>query len=251
MRAAPTVPTLTLTLTLGLAGAGPARAQVVDPEARFSAGVSHLKEGRPKMAVEEFRGAIKQDNKNPYFYKGLGLALAAQREFAEAAQAFRKALEINPYYVDVRNDLGTALMLSGKRAEGKNEFLTAFNDPTNPTAELSARNLGQAFLEEKNYDQATNWFRTSVGRNKQYAEAYLGLGDALIAQGRPEEAVTVLETGTKECGQPADLQVALGEAYYRSGRFAEARTRLEDARKKDPAGRNGRRAADLLKNFPK
>src|SRR5262245_48763135 len=108
-----------------------------DPEARFNVGLAHLKEGRPALAVEEFRRAIKMDGKNPYFYKGLGLALAAQREFGDAVQAFRKALEINPYYVDVRNDLGTALILSGKRAEGKNEFLTAFNDPTTPTPEIS------------------------------------------------------------------------------------------------------------------
>ena len=40
-------------------------------------------------------------------------------KYDDAVEAFRKALEINPYYVDVRNDLGTALLLSGKRTEGK------------------------------------------------------------------------------------------------------------------------------------
>ena len=238
-------------LCLGVLAVAPAHAQVSDAESRFSTGLVHLKEGRPSLALQEFRSAIKQDGKNPYFYKGLGLALASQKQFGEAIQAFRKALEINPYYVDVRNDLGMALMLSGKRAEGKNEFLAAFNDATNPTPEISARNLGQAYLEEKSYDQAVNWFRTSVGRNKNYSDAYLGLSEALIARGRTEEAVTLLETGSKECGQPPELQLALGDAYYRVGRFTEARTRLEDARKKDPAGRVGRQAAELLKNFPK
>jgi Tfp pilus assembly protein PilF len=228
-----------------------AQGPVQDAESRFSIGLSHLREGRPGLAVEEFRRAIKEDGKNPYFYKGLGLALAAQRDFGGAVQAFRKALEINPYYVDVRNDLGTALVLSGKRTEGKAEFLAAFNDATNPTPEISSRNLGQAYLEEKNNDQAVNWFRTSLGRNKSYPDAYLGLAEALQGLGRNEEAVSLLETGNKECGQVADLQLALGEAYYHVGRFSEARARLEDARKKDPAGQVGRRAADLLKNFPK
>jgi tetratricopeptide (TPR) repeat protein len=238
-------------LCVVLLAAAAVSAQVPDPEARFNVGLAHLREGRPNMAVEEFKRAIKADGKNPYFYKGLGLALAAQRDFGEAVQAFRKALEINPYYVDVRNDLGTALILSGKRAEGKNEFLTAFNDATNPTPEISSRNLGQAYLEEKAYDQALNWFRTSVGRNKEYPDAYLGLSDALLAMGRTEEAIPLLETGAKECGQAPALQLALGEAYYRVGRFSDARTRLEDARKKDPMGRVGRRAGALLGNFPK
>ena len=83
----------------------------------------------------------------------------------------------------MRNDLGTALILSGRRNEGKNEFLTAFNEPTNPTPEISSRNLGQAYLEEKHYPEAINWFRTSLNRNQTYPDAYLGLADALVAAG--------------------------------------------------------------------
>lgn len=222
-----------------------------DAETRFNAGLGHLRDGRPQMAEEEFKRAIKEDGKNPYSYKGLGLAYAAQKKFADAVGAFRKALEINPYYVDVRNDLGSALVLSGRRSEGKAEFLAAFNDPTNPTPEISARNLGQALLEEKNYAESANWFRSSVNRNKAYPDAYLGIGDALLALGRVEDAVAILETGAKECTGSSALQVALGEAYFRAGRHADARARLEEARRQDPVGPDGRRAAELLKNLPR
>jgi tetratricopeptide (TPR) repeat protein len=95
------------------------------------------------MAVEAFRKAVREDGKNPYFQKGLGQAYLATGKYDDAVSAFRKALELNQYYVDVRNDLGTALILSGRRNEGKNEFLAAFNDATNPTPEISSRNLGQ------------------------------------------------------------------------------------------------------------
>ena len=222
-----------------------------DSEARFNAGLTHLRDGRPKLALEEFQNAIKQDPKNPYFHKGLGLAYATLKRFDDAVGAFRKALELNPYYTDVRNDLGLALMLSGKRPEGKAEFLAAFNDPTNPTPEISSRNLGQAYFEEKNNAEAANWFRSSLNRNQAYPDAYLGLADALVALGRAEEAVATLETGAREVPESTAMQLALGEAYYRAGRFADARARLEDARKKDPAGADARRASELLKHFPK
>ena len=123
-----------------------AAAQPVDPESSFNAGLNHLREGRPAMAVEAFRKAVKEDGKNPYFQKGLGQAYLATGKYDEAVSAFRKALELNQYYVDVRNDLGTALILSGRRNEGKNEYLAAFNDATNPTPEISSRNLGNAYL---------------------------------------------------------------------------------------------------------
>jgi Tfp pilus assembly protein PilF len=222
-----------------------------ESEASFNAGLTHLRESRPVLALEQFKKAIKEDARNAYAYKGLGLTYMQLGKPNDAVAALRKALELNPYYVDVRNDLGTALVLSGKRAEGKAEFLAAFNDPTNPTPEVSARNLGQAYLEEKNYPEAVNWFRTSFTRNGSYPDPYLGFADAVAAMGRPEEAVAPLETALKQVPGHPSLLLALGEAYYRTGRFTEARIRLEDASRRDPVGVSGRRATELLKNFPK
>jgi len=222
-----------------------------DAETRFSTGVMHLREGRVDLALEEFKRAAKEDPKNPYFQKGLGLAYAAKRQWKDAIEAFRKALELNPYYVDVRNDLAAALIGSGDREAGKKEFLGAFSDPTNPTPEISARNLGQAYLEEKNYPEAINWFRTSLNRNKDYPDPYLGLAEALLASGRLEEAVAQLEAGVTEIPGDPGLQLALGQALFKAGRFAEARARLEEAVRKDPAGPVGRAAADQLKALPK
>ena len=232
--------------------AAPALAQSPpSAETRFSTGVMHLREGRVDLALEEFKRAAKEDPKNPYFQKGLGLAYTAKREWKDAIAAFRKALELNPYYVDVRNDLAAALIGSGDREGGKKEFLAAFSDPTNPTPEISARNLGQAFLDEKNYTEAVNWFRTSLNRNKKYPDPYLGLADALLASERLDEAVAQLEAGVAEVPEDASLLLALGQALFKAGRFGEARARLEEAVRKDPAGPAGRAAADQLKALPK
>jgi tetratricopeptide (TPR) repeat protein len=237
-------------LALAVSAPAVAAAQSVDAESSFNAGLNHLREGRPAMAVDAFKKAVREDGKNPYFQKGLGQAYLAIGKYDDAIGAFRKALELNQYYVDVRNDLGTALVLSGRRNEGKNEFLAAFNDATNPTPEISSRNLGNAYLEEKHYTEAINWYRTSLNRNKSYPDAYLGLGDSLVGAGRLEEAVGVLETGAKECPQSAAVLLSLGEVYSRVGRLGEARSRLEEARKRDPVGPAGRRASQLLQQFP-
>ena len=243
---------LALLFAAALSAAAPLAAQQnADAEARFNAGLTHLREGRPKLALEEFQSAIRQDGKNAYFYKGLGLTYAALKRFDDAVGAFRKARELNPYYTDVRNDLGTALILAGKREAGKAEFLAAFNDPTNPTPELSSRNLGQAYLEEKNHAQAANWFRSSLSRNKAYPDSYLGLADALAGLGREAEVVALLETAARECPESTDVKFALAKAYYRAGRLEDARPLLEDARRKDPGGLAGQRAAELLKQFPR
>ena len=169
-----------------------------DAETSFNSGLQHLRENRPQMALEEFKKAVKQDDKSPYFQKGLGLAYSQLRKYDEAIAAFRRALVINPYYVDVRNDLGAALVLSGKRTEGRAEWVAAYNEPTNPTPDLSARNLGQSYLEENNFQEAANWFRSSLGKNPKQVDAYTGLAAALSGLQRPEEAVPVLEAALKE-----------------------------------------------------
>jgi tetratricopeptide (TPR) repeat protein len=223
---------------------------VTGGEGYFNSGVIHLREGRVDLALDAFKRAVKADDKNPYFRKGLGQAYAARRDWKEAIEQFREALELNPYYVDVRNDLGTALILAGRREEGKQEFLTAYADPTNPTPEISARNLGQAYVDEKNYAEAISWFRTSIGRNKAYPDGYLGLAEVLMATDRLDEAVVLLEAGVEAAPEDAGLVLALGQVYYRSGRFAEARTRLEEAMRMDPSGPVGQAAALQLQSLP-
>jgi Flp pilus assembly protein TadD len=222
-----------------------------DAELRFSTGVMHLREGRVDLALEEFKRAVKEDPKNPYFQKGMGQAYAAKRDWGAAISAFRKALELNPLYVDARNDLGYALIMSGDRDGGKKEFLSAFSDPMNPAPEISALNLGRALLEEKNYAEAINWFRSSISRNKAFASPYLYLAETLVTVGRNEEAVAQLEAGVRDAPSEPELLLALGRVYLKVGRLAEARTRLDEALKADPGGAVGRAAADQLKSLPR
>jgi Flp pilus assembly protein TadD len=234
-----------LASTIGLP---PAAAQ--DGELSFNTGLNHLRDGRIELAIKAFKEAIDGDDKNPYFYKGLGLAYLRADKYNDAIKAFRKALDLSPYYVDVRNDLGTALVLSGDRAEGKSQFLKAFNDPQNTIPEIAARNLGRAFMEEGNYEQALGWFRTAAERNPAYSLAHIGIADVLASTGRLDEAVLELEIAEKVAPKDPELLLALGQAYFNTGRFTEARTKLEGVSASDPAGPFGRRAVELLQRFP-
>lgn len=229
-----------------------ARAQVgTDPEVRFSVALDHMRDGRLDMALEIFKEIVKSDSENPYFRKGLGLAYTAKGDYKKAVQSFRKALKLNPYYADLRNDLGTALALWGKRDEAKTQFLAAFNDPTYPTPEISARNLGQASLVEKNYAEAAGWFRTALQRNPKYVDAHIGLFETVRARGSLREAVKLLEQAEEELPDSVLLRLTLGQVYHELGRFSEARVHLEWVAGKDPVGSAGRAALTLLEKFPK
>jgi Tfp pilus assembly protein PilF len=233
-----------------------------EAELTFNSGLAHLREGRTEMALDAFKRAIGKDAKNPYFHKALGIAHAQLADkcppadkncrapkFADAIAAARKALELNPYYVDARNDLGTYLLRSGQRDAGRKELMAAFEDPTNPTPEHTARNLGLAFLEDKRPDQAQIWFYTAVSRNKNYPDAYIALADVLLAQHKVDEAVQQLEKGVKENPEEPTLALALGQAYQRAGKLSDARKTWERVAAKDAGGPAGRRALELLRTL--
>jgi tetratricopeptide (TPR) repeat protein len=243
---------------LAQAKSGPAS----EAEITFNTALTHLREGRVEEALETFKKAIKQDGRNPYSYKGLGVAYAKYADkcaakddrcrnerYTEAAAAARRALEINPYYVDARSDLGTWLLQSGKREEGKKELKAAYEDPTNPTPAQTARNLGQAYSDEKNYAQAQTWFQAAIGREERYGDAYVLLARTLVEQNKLPDAVSALEMGAKAVPDDLNLQYELGQAYYRAGRFGDARARWEGVVAKDAASPAGRAAAEQLRKL--
>ena len=250
-----------ISVVLGSRGPGPSAPS--SPSARpaprprtrrssFNAGLNHLREGRPELAVEEFKKAVKQDPKNPYFQKGLGPGLPGhQRKFDDAVDAFRKALELNPYYVDVRNDLGTALILSGKRAtRARTSSWPPSTMPPTPRRRSPRATSARPTSRRRTTPRPSTGSAPASTATRAYPDAYLGLADALVASGRLDEAMATLEAAAKECPQSAAVLLALGEAYSRVGRLGEARTRLEEARRRDPVGPAGRRAAQLLQQFP-
>ena len=236
---------------LALACATAARAAAQSPpeaEMRFSTGVMHLREGRVDLALEEFKRAVKDDPKNPYFQKGLGQAFAAKRDWGSAISAFRKALELNPLYVDTRNDLGYALLMSGDRDGGQAGVPRRLQRPDEPGA-------GDLGLQP----------RARLPRGEE-----LRRGDELVPlEHRPQQGLRLAHTCTSQrrsspwgatrrrsrssrraCAtrpRSRELLLALGRVYLKVGRLAEARTRLDEALKADPGGAVGRAAAEQLK----
>ena len=239
-------------------------ASAQDPEAeiRFGAGVRLLRDGFPERALIELEAALKKDPQNAFYLKGMSVAYSQLADkcrpedsgcrnghLKKAVAAAQKALVANPDYVDARNDLGIALLRLGKRTDGKAELAKAFADPQCPTPEVTAWNLGQAFFEEKEYNEAMTWFQAAQNKNKTLAASYVSIADILMTQGQTDAAILQLETGMKEASGNTAIQLALGDVYVKAGRFQDARATFEQVIKKDPAGPSGRRAIEKLKGI--
>ncbi len=172
----------------------------------------HLREGRVDLALEEFKRAAKEDPKNPYFQKGLGLAYAAKREWKDAIAAFRKALELNPYYVDVRER--PRLRRSSGRGTGRAGRRSSWPpSPTPPTRRPRSRPATSA--------RPTSRRRTTPRPSTGSAPASTGTRPTPTPTSSSptrswpraalDEAVAQLEAGVTELPEDADAAARAGQ----------------------------------------
>lgn len=151
---------------------------------------------------------------------------------AEAAAAFRQALEARPESVEARINLAAALAAQGDRPGAVTHLRDALRlDPASATARF---NLATLLAGEGAVPEAIEHLAAAVAARPDDQEARGFLARLLRDAGRPEEALReyakVLER------DPADETARLGEAetLLRQARYREARAKLEEGLKALP-----------------
>jgi Tfp pilus assembly protein PilF len=187
-----------------------------------------------------------------YRANNLGVALLEQFKHKEAADAFRRALQLDPSLVVARINLGIALFnipdlpaaqkelqaaiaaapsapqphyvlgLAAKTQNRPEEAIVSFKkvltvDPNDVGANV---NLGQLYSQQRKYPEAIAALRLAVAAEPYNATALYNLGTTLIRGGQREE-------GQKVIAQFQELRqrgtgTTLGSNYLEQGRYAEA-----------------------------
>src|SRR5215208_5519001 len=187
-----------------------------------------------------------------YRANNVGVALLEQFKYREAADSFRRALQLDPSLALARINLGIALFnvpdlpaaqkelqaaiatapsapqphyLLGLVAKTQNkpeEAIAAFQkvlriDPNDVGANV---NVGQLYAQQRKYPEAIAALRLAVAAEPYNATALYNLGTTLIRSGQREE-------GQKVVAQFQELRqrgtgTTLGNNYLEQGRYAEA-----------------------------
>jgi len=78
--------------------------------------------GRPEVAVELIRRAIKRNGSNAAYFANLGTALRAQGKLEKAIAACRQAIRIQPDFAEAHYNLANVLRAHGKLKEAVDAF---------------------------------------------------------------------------------------------------------------------------------
>jgi tetratricopeptide (TPR) repeat protein/serine/threonine protein kinase len=174
-----------------------------DPLSYHALGKSLLKVGWKPDAAEAIRqGIVLNSEAAGSLLSGMGTELVHQGRTAEAADAFRRAVAVNPKDGIFHYNLGNALLQQGLLEDAEAAYRSAVT--LQPDHAWAWSNLGSVLGQHGQSDQAITVFRKAIALNPDLAPAHNGLGLALSALGRLQEATVAFRTAVAL--SPADAR---------------------------------------------
>jgi tetratricopeptide (TPR) repeat protein len=170
--------------------------QTVDPaaQARQAQVQQHLARGLElarqrqfAQAEQEYRAALELDPGNSDLHSGLAYALAEQNKHDDALLHGREAVRLNPASDRAHKSLGDALSAKGDLDGAIAEYREALR--LNPNNHRAHHNLGNALWDKGDLDGAIAEFREGVRLDPNNDLAHNNLGSALLAKGDHDGAI--------------------------------------------------------------
>jgi tetratricopeptide (TPR) repeat protein len=122
-----------------------------------------------------------------------GKQAEAAKQFERAADCFRKAIEIEPTFLDARESLIASYLDSGRRLDGAAAITQLLE--IQPSAFKYRIVLGQILLEQKQPEKALAQFSLVLKQDPNNGDGLLGFAAAASQVGMKERASIALQRG--------------------------------------------------------
>jgi predicted O-linked N-acetylglucosamine transferase (SPINDLY family) len=180
----------------------------------------YLNAGRPADAATYLRQVQRLDPRCAQAHTMLGVALAHQRQLAEAIAAFRQAVAVSPDDPQLLSNLGNALRDHGQLPEAVIVLEKALRfDPVNAAA---LHNLGLARVDQGQLHEAEAAFRRLVNAQPRHALGHASLGMVAAKLGDRAQAAASLRQALALGPDNADVRNTLGVLVGEQGNHHEA-----------------------------
>lgn len=199
-----------------------------------------LSRARERFAVQDYYGAVYLLEEivdggrafaDVHHLLGVSLSLLGQSE--RALGEFRRALELNPRYLEALIHQGVVLNELGRTAEADASFQRAAASVAPPSTGLPAHvaarlanlhaELAEAYAEAGAAERAVEQYQWALELGPAFHDLRYRMARLLLEAGRPLEAREALEAVLGARPNFVDAEAALGLAHYLSGDAIGAR----------------------------
>jgi Tfp pilus assembly protein PilF len=215
-------------------------------EGYYSKGLSYLQEKNYEMASVEFNRSLQTDSNFKQSYYGLGIISDYQGKLEDAAKYYLAAINKDPDYSEAYNALGVVYSKQKKWKEAIKSFNKALSNKLYTTPHIPYLNLGDVYMEQKEYEKAAEAYRESK-RFVNIEWTVIKLGTALLEAGKTKEAIGEFQEGIGLSPQNANMRYSLGLAYLKDGSKRSALTEFKKAAELAPKSDLSRKANEYIK----
>jgi tetratricopeptide (TPR) repeat protein len=204
-------------------------------ERERSAAEDDLAAGRGERAAASFRALAGKDAEDPTVWYSLADALGQGGREAEAAEAKRRAVSLDPVLAHDELFRGDWYWLNARYAEGLLCYRRYRQRMAgSPFSAYALRREAGCLMRLNRDDEAIAAFRIALQEAPEHSDSHLDLGAILRSGGRIGEAIRELETARRILPDRASYALALGTTYLVAGRLQDAAAHLEFAVERQP-----------------
>jgi tetratricopeptide (TPR) repeat protein len=190
-------------------------------------GLTELARGRSAEAAMILEQAARKDVRSPLAFLNWGEALKAARQYDEAIAALKRALVLQPHYVDALNSLGAVYAELEKSEEAEQYFKHALS--LNPKHVMARNNFGVLLKNKGLLAEALSQFEAANAADPNYAMAFFNAGTVLKDLQKPEAGLTALQRAVQLRPDLAEAHLAIGGIHFDNESFNDAEAALTRA----------------------
>jgi len=167
-----------------------------------------LQEGKVQEAAQAYRKAVQLDPNNAQWQYNLSLALAKLGAREGQETALQRALQIDPGVAATHNDLGLVYLSEGKLDKAEREFQASLE--INPKFAEAQNNLGAVYSQQGKNSEASELFRRATDNDPTYTRAFVNLSLLMARQGDFLAAKEQIQRALKDSPYDVGALTALG-----------------------------------------
>lgn len=192
--------------------------------------------GKYEDAICEYKLAIWLDSLNIIAYRSLCRVYEELGDYDSAADIYKKLIVIQPYLAEYHSNLANIFYLKGDINSAIAEYQNAITiNPKVSWTSIVAQTLGYVFQENvKNLDAAIGAYQTAFVLTPRDIDIYINLGSAFYEKGEYNNALAVYRQAIELEPHNAKIYCNLGYLYWGKGKIDEAIKTYETAIKYDP-----------------
>lgn len=199
----------------------------------FKLAQTYQKNNDVQKAIEAYRQALKLRPEDINSNYNLALLLAASQQYAEAEQAYKKLIELNPrdsvFYYNHIIQMYDQAGLYENALEAVKKIIEL-----NPKSEVAVYNLGIMYFKLNRLEEAAKTLNDCLALKNDYTSAWYNLGLVYSKMNRHQEATEAFKKYTELAPDDPTGWLNCGLEYMLLKRFEQALPYLETAVKLKP-----------------